>query len=214
MVDHETTWGVVAGDAIVSGPMPMFAPVGAMTTVPHRPVESLVVDLGPDEFCRRIHPGLVGALRLYLGDAEVADELAQDTLVRVVERWTVVSAMDHPEGWAFRVAFNLARSGLRRRLAERRALTRLGPAPTSARTPDVAETIEVRAAIASLPPRQRQAVVLRYYGDLTVDQVAEAMGCRAGTVKAHLHQALAALRDGGLITERTANRPTSPEDLR
>ncbi|HEY4377261.1 MAG TPA: SigE family RNA polymerase sigma factor [Acidimicrobiales bacterium] len=163
-------------------------------------------DRGPDDFCRAIHPRLVGSLRLYLGEPELAEELAQDALVRVVERWTQVSAMDGPEAWTYRVAFNLARSVLRRRIAERRARSRSERRPTSSWNVDVAEVLSVRAAIAALPARQRQAVVLRYYGDLTLDQVAEAMGCRLGTVKAHLHQAHASLRLAPLL----AADPTAP----
>lgn len=151
-----------------------------------------------DELCRRVHPRLVGALRLYLGDVEVARELAQDALVRVVERAPEVTAMARPDAWAFRVAFNLARSRLRRIGAERRAHARSGPSPSEAVPVDVAGAVAVRRALALLPPRQRQAVVLRYYADLSLEEVARAMGCRPGTVKAHLHQALAALRGAGL----------------
>jgi len=96
-----------------------------------RVVDPVVAVAGPDEFCRRLHPRLVGALRLYLGEREIARELAQDALVRVIERWSEVSIMEHPEAWTYRVAFNLARSGLRRRSAERRAHGRRGPQPTS-----------------------------------------------------------------------------------
>jgi RNA polymerase sigma-70 factor (ECF subfamily) len=154
-----------------------------------------------DELCRRVHPRLVGALRLYLGDAELARELAQDTLVRVVERASEVTAMERPDAWAFRVGFNLARSRLRRLGAERRAHARSGPSPAEARSVDVADAVAVQRALALLPPRQRQAVVLRYYGDLSLDGVAAAMGCRPGTVKAHLHQGLAALRAAGLADD-------------
>lgn len=157
--------------------------------------------LSVDELCRRVHPRLVGALRLYLGDAELARELAQDALVRVVERAPEVTAMDRPDAWAFRVGFNLARSRLRRLGAERRAHARSGPAPSEAAAVDVAATVAVQRALSHLPPRQRQAVVLRYYADLSIDEVGRAMGCRPGTVKAHLHQALAALRLAGLADE-------------
>lgn len=129
----------------------------------------------------------------------MADELAQDALVRVIEHWPQVSAMGNPEGWAYRVAFNLARSRLRRRLAERRAHDRSGRPATTSWNVDVASVLSVRAAVASLAPRQRQAVVLRYYADLPLAGVAEAMGCQTGTVKAHLHQALATLRTAGLV---------------
>lgn len=157
-------------------------------------------DATPDDFCRRIHPKLVGALRLYLGRPDIAEELAQDALVRVIQNWPRVAAMDHGDAWTFRVAFNLANSRLRRGLAEHRANTRSGPPATVHWNVDVAEVLTVRAAVAALPPRQREAIVLRYFGDLSVEQIAHAMSCRPGTVKAHLHQALANLRAAGLVT--------------
>ena len=156
-------------------------------------------DLGPEAFCRAIHPKLVGSLRLYLGDVELARELAQDALVRVIEKWPQVRVMDHPEAWTYRVAFNLARSRLRRTMAEARARRRAGDPPTSSWGVDVASVLAVRAAVADLAPRQRQAIVLRFYSDLTVDQIGEAMGCKPGTVKAHLHQGLTTLRSAGLV---------------
>jgi RNA polymerase sigma factor (sigma-70 family) len=182
-------------------------------TVEDPPVEAVVVTTSVDELCRRVHPRLVGALRLYLGDVEVARELAQDALVRVVERAPEVTAMERPDAWAFRVAFNLARSRLRRLGAERRAHARSGPAPAEADPVDVAAAVAVRRALALLPPRQRQAVVLRYYADLSLEEVARAMGCRPGTVKAHLHQAVAALRLAGLADDADLD-PTSPEEHR
>jgi len=160
----------------------------------------VIVDVTPDAFCRRLHPKLVGALRLYLGRPDVAEELAQEALVRVIQNWPKVATMDHADAWTFRVAFNLANSRLRRVLAERRAQHRSGPATTVHWNVDVAEVLAVRAAVAALPPRQREAVVLRYFGDLSVEQVAQAMSCRPGTVKAHLHQAVANLRTSGLTT--------------
>ncbi len=170
-----------------------------MVTEPDEALLLVATESSPDDFCRRIHPKLAGALRLYLGEPDVADELAQDALVRVIERWPQVQGMVNPEGWAYRVAFNLARSRLRRRLAERRAHDRSGRPTTTSWNVDVASVLSVRAAVAALPPRQRQAVLLRYYADLPLAGVAEAMGCQTGTVKAHLHQALARLRTVGLV---------------
>lgn len=154
-----------------------------------------------DDLCRRLHPRLVGSLRLYLGDRGLAEELAQDALVRLVERSASVTSMERPDAWAYRVAFNLARSRLRRLGAERRATAKAGPDPTEARTEDVAARVAVHRALALLPPRQRQAVVLRYFADLPLAEVAAAMSCRPGTVKAHLHQAVAALRLAGLADD-------------
>ena len=182
--------------------------VRAISGVRVADVERVVT--GPDDLCRRMHPKLVGALRLYLGDLDLATELAQEALVRVIERWPQVSTMDQPEAWTYKVAFNLARSRLRRRLAERRAHDRSGPPADEAAGPDLADALAVRTAIAGLPPRQRQAIVLRYFGDLPLAAVADAMGCKPGTVKAHLHQAVAALRTAGL-TDLDDPRDVDPD---
>lgn len=158
--------------------------------------------LEADAFCRGLYPKLVGSLRLAFGAQVPAEDLAQDALVRTIERWDAVAAMDHPEAWCYRVAFNLARSGFRRRQAEARATARLGARrPHDDDPPEPDDVLVVRAALAHLPRRQRQAIVLRFYADLTVDQVAESMKCRPGTVKAHLHQGLVTLRHQGLTDD-------------
>ena len=155
-----------------------------------------------DAFCRGLYPKLVGSLRLAFGVQVPAEDLAQDALVRTIERWDAVATMDHPEAWCYRVAFNLARSNFRRRRAEARATARLGGRrQTGGDPPKPDDVLAVRAALAHLPRRQRQAIVLRFYADLSVDQVAEAMKCRPGTVKAHLHQGLVALRHDGLVDD-------------
>jgi RNA polymerase sigma factor (sigma-70 family) len=161
----------------------------------------VVDDPGRDgciEFCRRERPRLVGALALYLGDAGVAEELAQEALVRVWERWDRVAAMDRPDAWLHRVAFNLARSWFRRRGAERRAQQRSGPTADAYVLPDAPDAVAVRAAVALLAPRQRAAVVARFYVGLDVASAAAALGCSDGTVKALTHQAVTRLRAAGL----------------
>lgn len=118
----------------------------------------------PDDlsaFCRREHPRLVGALSLYCGDPLLAQELAQETLVRVCQRWEQVRAKGSPAAWAHRVALNLAHSWYRRRAAERRALAHHGaPQPVA---PASADDIAVRAAVARLPHAEREVLVLRFY---------------------------------------------------
>jgi RNA polymerase sigma-70 factor (ECF subfamily) len=145
------------------------------------------------DFCRELHPRLVGALALHCGDRDVAQELAQETFARVWERWSSVRTMDSPEAWAFRVGFNLAASRFRRAAAERRARARFGP--PAEHVPDTADALAVRAAVGALPPRQRAAIVLRYFADLPVAQAAEVLGCAPGTVKSLTSQAIATLRD-------------------
>ena len=146
-------------------------------------------------FCRRVHPLLVGGLTLHCRDRGVAEEMAQETLVRVWERWPTVRQAASPEAWAWRVALNLTSSRFRRRAAERRAYTRVsqrsGPGDAA---PDPADRLAVREAVAALPERQRAALVLRYYADLPVAAVAEALRCAPGTVKSLPHKAVGSLR--------------------
>ena len=142
-------------------------------------------------FCQRVQPRLLGALTLHCGDAAVAEELTQETLAVVWDKWSRVQVMAAHASGALRVGFNMANSWLRRRIAERRALRRLGPGDEHH---DVPEDSGVRDAVLKLPPRQRTAVVLRYFTDLSVDQTAEAMRCAPGTVKALTHQGITSLR--------------------
>jgi RNA polymerase sigma-70 factor (ECF subfamily) len=144
-------------------------------------------------FCRREFPRLVGALTLYCGDADVAQELAQETLARACQRWRRVRELDLPGAWAYRVGLNLANSHFRRARYERTARQRVGMAREPA-TSDTDAALTLRAAVAALPRRQRTALVLRYFVDLPVAEVARLMSCREGTVKALTAQAIASLR--------------------
>jgi RNA polymerase sigma-70 factor (sigma-E family) len=143
-------------------------------------------------FCQALHPSIYGALLLYCGNREVAEDLTQETLLRVWRKWAAVSAMDRPDRWALRVAFNLAKTGFRRLRVARRVAALCDGAPAS--DSDPTDAITVRSAVAALPPRQRAAVVLRYFNDLSVADTAEILGCADGTVKALTSQALATLR--------------------
>jgi RNA polymerase sigma-70 factor (sigma-E family) len=147
-------------------------------------------------FCEDEHPRLVGALSLYCGDRGVAEELAQDALARACRDWGRVRRLEAPGAWAHRVAINLANSYFRRRAAETRAKRRLlDRQRVDARAgADPAAAIAIRTAVASLPRRQRTALVLRYYADLPVGDVATAMGCPEGTVKSLTSKAIASLR--------------------
>lgn len=149
-----------------------------------------------EEFCRGVWPRLVRSLASYTGDAGMAEELAQEALVRALERWDRVADMDAPEMWVYRTAINLARSRFRRRQAERRANRRVSaPGPSIAPSADLADVLTMRQELLRLPSRQRAAVVLRYHADLTVDETAAVMDCAPGTVKALTHQALTRLRE-------------------
>ena len=146
-----------------------------------------------EEFCAQIHPNLVGVLVLQCKDPRLAEEVAQEALARAWERWPSVATMEFPEAWVYRVSFTVLYSYFRRRAAERRAYQK-SPLLDDGEVPDPAVALAVRQAVAGLPARERQAVALRYFADLSVEATAAAMGCRPGTVKSLTHHAMEHLR--------------------
>ena len=148
--------------------------------------------------CRAEWPRLVGALSLWTGDRATAEELAQETLIRLCQHWERVRDLERPGAWAHRVALNLARSEGRRRRVARRVQARLATRVALA-GPDMADVLAVRAAIQDLPERERAALVLRHFVDLSVEETAEAMGCPANTVKTLTRRALHRLAVSGLL---------------
>jgi RNA polymerase sigma-70 factor (sigma-E family) len=136
---------------------------------------------------------LVGVLA-FGSDVASAEELAQDALVRLYERWSEVSTMAAPWGWLCTVALNLQRSSWRRALAHRRALHRHGVPREEGDAPEQDEVLAIRAAVVSLPMRQRHVVILRFYAQLSVAETAEQLGIAQGTVKSLTNRAVASLR--------------------
>ncbi len=140
--------------------------------------------------CEEEYSRLVGLLGLYCGDALVAEEMAQETLIRLCRDWHKVSEMDNPEAWIRRVAINFAHSHYRRRAIERRISQRLG---THDRTTD-SHDVEALQLLTGLPHRQRAAMILHHYLDLRLREVGEVMDLPEGTVKTLIHKALKSLR--------------------
>jgi RNA polymerase sigma factor (sigma-70 family) len=152
------------------------------------------------EFCRVEWPRLVGSLYLSTGDRALAEDLAQETLARAFAHWRRVSTLDAPGGWAHRVSLNLLRSHARRHRVATDAQPRLvTPVPPQL---DPSDAVALRSELLRLPERQRIAVVLRYFADLSVRETAIAMRCPEGTVKTLTYEAIAALRRTGLLPER------------
>ncbi len=145
-------------------------------------------------FCRSHHGRLVAVLTVHCGDPLVAQELAQEALIRACGRWSQVRRMRAPGAWLYRVGVNLASSAYRRRKAEDRAYRRHGAPPDAVSDPDVADRLAVRAALQRLPRAQRTVLALRFSAELTVAETAEVMGTTQGAVKAHTHRAMTTLR--------------------
>jgi RNA polymerase sigma-70 factor (ECF subfamily) len=143
-------------------------------------------------------PALATQLYVYTGDLDLAHDLVQEAFCRALTRWSRLADYDDPAAWVRRVAFNLANSRWRRTrvalayLRRQRVEHVVGPSP---------DRVAAVAALATLPPAQRRAVVLHYLADLSVAQIAEQEGVAVGTVKSWLHRgriALAARLGAGL----------------
>lgn len=151
---------------------------------------------GFEEFFDEHYSEVRRALTLALGDGEAAEEAAQEGFARAYTHWRRVRSMERPVAWVYVVSVNAGRDDgrrlHRRRLAHGRAQTTSTAALPFDET--VTAAIDVDAALGSLPPRQRLAVVLRYLADLSIGEVARAMKCSPGTVKSTVHAALRHLR--------------------
>jgi RNA polymerase sigma-70 factor (sigma-E family) len=140
-------------------------------------------------------PALVGLARLLLDDPGQAEEVVQEAFIRTYAAWPRVRNRDDPLPYVRRAVVNLARGGLRRRRTERQhRFDRPVHAPSAeTAAAERQQGAELAAAVAALPRRQRECVVLRYYGDCSVAEIATGMRISDGSVKQHLHRALASL---------------------
>jgi RNA polymerase sigma-70 factor (sigma-E family) len=129
------------------------------------------------------------------GDRERAVDLVQDAFVRVAGRFRHLREPDAFDAYLRRTIVNLFSSHLRRLRLERRALERQVAAGQPAhREFDFAEQDAMWSALQTLQPRQRAAVVLRYYEDLSERETADVLGCSVGAVKQLVTRGLIALR--------------------
>ena len=140
------------------------------------------------------------ALRLaYLltGDRELSEDLVQEAFIKVAGRLTSLRNADSFRWYLRKTVVNLANSYLRHRRVERAYAKGLisSTAGAGVSSPDMATKQVVREAIARLPVRQRAVVVLRYYEDLTDQQIASVLGWPLGSVKSSLYRAAATLRE-------------------
>jgi RNA polymerase sigma-70 factor (sigma-E family) len=134
---------------------------------------------------------LVGLARTVLADADGAEEVVQEAFVRTLARWSDVRDRDDPLPYLRSVVLNLCRARFRRKATPSR---RLDVVPSAEHHASVSARREaVVAALATLPVRQREVVALRFFGELSTAETADALGISPGTVKTHLHRAMVAL---------------------
>jgi RNA polymerase sigma-70 factor (sigma-E family) len=155
-----------------------------------------------DQFVAESVDGLLREAYLVVWDFAAAEDLVQECLLQVARRWPRVRAMEHPRAYARKVLFNLALDEGGRRTRHHAELHRTAAAHIEAHPDDgsarifgrVEASADLLGALGELPPRQRAALVLRYFEDLSEVQVAEIMGCSVGTVKSTTSRALERLR--------------------
>lgn len=161
------------------------------------------------EFLHTRYPRLVAAVALVCGSRPAAEDAVQEALLRAWERSEKGEEIESLDAWITTVSLNVARSGLRRLMAERRARSRLEATtlPSDAHSGD---RVDVERALAALPRRQREAVVLRYYLQMDTREVAGVLGVHKGTVKSTLFRARSALAGalGETDTEEADDRGT------
>lgn len=153
------------------------------------------VDAGFDAFVRQHGQGLCRAAFLLTGDRQLAEDLVQMALAKVAARWDKVVAKGDPAPYVRTTVVRMAIAWRRRRWH--------GEIPTSP-LPETTGTDQVgaldgrdrlRRALLLVPPRQRAALVLRFYEDMSEADTASAMGCSVGTVKSQTAKGLARLRE-------------------
>jgi RNA polymerase sigma-70 factor (sigma-E family) len=155
----------------------------------------MATPLTDDEFTDFVHAtwsGLYRTAYLMLGEHQLAEDLVQTTLAKTYASWPKVNDRGAAPAYARIVLANTAASWFRKR-----GWRNENPSeqlPEAVTHPDPSNRPAVVDALRALAPRQRAVVVLRYYDDLSVREVAHALGCSEGTVKSQTSDALARLR--------------------
>ena len=138
-------------------------------------------------------PWLRKVAYLLSGDWHRADDLVQTTITKLYTNWRRAGGVENVDGYARTILVNTFLAE-QRSMWSRRVLLRAADDDPAATSPDVDAALDLRTALAALPPRQRATVVLRYYCDLSVEQTALAMDCSPGNVKSQTSRGIDALR--------------------
>lgn len=154
------------------------------------------VERGYAGFVRAHTPALLRTAYLLTGNAVAAEELVQDTLVRLYPKWDKVAAAEVPIAYVRRSLTN-AFINDRRRPASREVAVDVLPDRRDDRneTDRLADRDEVWTMLRDLPDRQRAALVMRFFHDLTDSEIADALDCRVGTVRSLVSRGLSTLRE-------------------
>lgn len=146
------------------------------------------------EFYAAAWPRLFRLTFALCGDAGHAEDAVQSALAKAYASWRRVSSADHPEAYVRRMAVNEVIAVRRRKLWKVETSGQAHESRAVSWEEGVLDRSELWEALVALAPRQRAVLVLRYYEDLSEQQIAEVLGCSRGTVKSQASDALATLR--------------------
>lgn len=151
-----------------------------------------------EDFVAARLPAILRYATALTGSPALAEDVAQEVLVRVQAKWRRVSSVERPEAYVRRMVLNEYLGWRRRRVNRDLAMP---PEALEGLAPKVADPAlahgdrdQLRRALAGLPRRQRAVLVLRFYEGLTDAEIAADLGCTTGTVRSHASRALATLR--------------------
>ena len=159
------------------------------------------------EYAANALPRLRRIAFLLCQDWHRADDLTQSTLTRLYLHWRRAKAADQLDAYVGAILMNVYLSEQRtswwKRTSVRSEPTETAPgrwaggegAAAGGHDDQVADLLDLRAALQTLAPRRRATIVLRYYCDYSIEQTAQALGCSPGTVKSQTAKALTQLRD-------------------
>jgi RNA polymerase sigma-70 factor (sigma-E family) len=162
----------------------------------HESPERLDAPQGFEEFAGSVSQSLMRLAFARAGTLADAEDLVQEALITAHEKWDVVGFYDEPLLWVRRIMLNKSVSRWRRRTRERDAVTRMTDRrPEEGATEPVLADEELWTAVRGLGGRQRDVVLLLWFEDLSVREVASILGCGEETVRTHWRRARAKLAD-------------------
>jgi RNA polymerase sigma-70 factor (sigma-E family) len=147
-----------------------------------------------EEYASTAWPWMYRYAYLLAGNHADAEDLAQQTLLKAYGSWSRVRRSDSPMAYLRRMITNTYLSSRRPAARRLELLTDAPPEDTQAPPGGPEDRMVLWPHVTSLPPRQRAVIVLRYYEDLSEQQIADTLGCSRGNVKSTAHHALKALR--------------------
>ena len=147
-----------------------------------------------EEYAGSAWPSLYRYAYLLAGNHADAEDIAQQTLMKAYRSWSRVERSDSPAAYLRQILTNTYLSQRRPRARHLELLTDAPPETGHMTVAGPEDRFALWPHVKSLPPRQRAVIVLRYYEDLSEQEIADVLGCSRGNVKSTAHHALKSLR--------------------